>query len=112
MEHMRAKVVDLFEGIEIPEGWHPISEEQAFHCNCIWKFHNVCKIVVRINEIFYKPHGKLYHERLMDWGIFYFKDWYSSAKDTIKKIFIKRRFQRFAYDRYDPFFGSIQIGIS
>ena len=33
-------------------------------------------------------------------------------KDFVKLIVIKRQFSKWAYDRYDPLFGSCQIAIS
>ena len=114
MELVRQKVAAVCGSIVIFDKPTPLSREQVYHCNCLWKIHNISRTILSINDLFLRPKGVSYFRRLLDWPLDFYYIWKKSLKETFVDLLIKRKisFRSWLFHRHTIFAGSFQIAMA
>lgn len=114
LELLRLTVADIYKDIEISDRLSTIGREHSYHCNCLWKFHNISKTILTFNDIFLHPKGKHFFRRWLDWPIEYVQIWRDSFHEFFVSLLWKRdiSFKTFIVHRHRIFAGSFQIGLA
>ena len=112
MAVLRAELSQIFDFIKIDTDLNEMDREKAFHCNCLWKIHNICSTIISINDTLSHPKGVYYPRRLLVWITEYFVHWWNSFYDILLLVTCRQSLRKFIFHRQRYFGASVQIAIA